>query len=485
MREVRKCWLAVVLFLCVPGWDGVHADVGSLHITVDPYAGFAIWDQPIELKDDGVFGGRAGLMLGRWIGAEGHYGFSPTELQADADNDVLVTHYGGDLVLRLPPFRTVKPYLVGGWTAVSTNPDAGETQSFNGWEWGGGLLVPLHDRVSLRLDGRDVQFKRDQPLPNAGYWNHNIIVSAGLQFSLFGSRRDSDRDGVPDGADRCPDTPAGALVDATGCSRDSDGDGVVDGLDRCANTPSGARVDRTGCPSDSDRDGVPDGIDACENTAAGLRVDARGCPVDTDGDGVTDDKDRCENTPKGAVVDAAGCPKDSDNDGVPDCLDLCANSPKNARVDIKGCPIEVTDKETQLLDTGLLRLNDIQFETAKWALRSQSHAALDEVGRILSDWPELRIEIGGHTDSQGSDAYNQDLSQKRAQAVLDYIASKFSKVKKSQYTVTGYGESQPIADNGTDIGRAQNRRVEFKVLNKDAVKREIERRRLLKKDEKK
>lgn len=485
MQRVRRGSLAVLLSLAALGAGGARADVGGLHITVEPYVGFAVWDQPIELKDDGMFGGRAGLGLGRWIGVEGHYGFSPTELQTDQNNDVLVTHFGGDLVLRLPPFRSVKPYLAGGWTTVSTNPDRGETQSFNGWEWGGGLLVPLHDRVHLRLDGRDVQFERDRPLPNAGFWNHNIVVTAGLQFALFGTRRDSDGDGVPDGADRCPGTQPGALVDANGCSKDSDGDGVVDGVDRCANTPAGARVDRSGCPTDADRDGVPDGIDTCADTPAGVRVDTKGCPVDTDGDGVADDRDRCDNTPKGAVVDASGCPKDSDNDGVPDGLDQCANSPKNARVDAKGCPIEVTDKETQLLDTGLLRLNDVQFESSKWTLRPGSHTSLDEVGRILSEWPELRIEIGGHTDSQGSETYNRDLSQKRAQAVLDYITAKFPKVNRNQYTVQGFGESQPIADNDTAVGRAQNRRVEFRVLNKDAVKREIERRRLLKKDEKK
>ncbi len=196
----------------------------------------------------------------------------------------------------------------------------------------------------------------------------------GATVDEFGCPIDSDQDGVPDGLDMCPNTPNKAMVDATGCPSDEDGDGVYDGIDKCPGTPYGAQVDpKTGCPLDGDGDGVADFEDACPNTPKGAYVDANGCPfdsdmdgvydgidkcpntpmgtpvnefgcertkADSDGDGVPDDKDRCPGTPTGAIVDATGCPKDTDGDGVPDYQDACPRTPKGAIVDANGCPLD-------------------------------------------------------------------------------------------------------------------------------------------------
>jgi outer membrane protein OmpA-like peptidoglycan-associated protein len=148
-------------------------------------------------------------------------------------------------------------------------------------------------------------------------------------------------------------------------------------------------------------------------------------------------------------------------------------------VDKDGCPIEISEKEIELLDTGKITVRNIHFETAKWNILPQSHAVLDEIGRILIQWPELRVEVGGHADSRGSEQYNLDLSEKRASAVLQYLVEKFPEIKREQYTAVGYGESQPVAPNTTVEGMAQNRRVEFKVLNTEVLKREVERRKQL------
>ncbi len=124
---------------------------------------------------------------------------------------------------------------------------------------------------------------------------------------------DSDGDGVEDGLDQCPGTPAGVTVDANGCEvvADSDGDGVIDSLDQCPGTPSGATVDANGCEivADSDGDGVIDSLDQCPGTSEGATVDANGCAVilDSDGDGVIDSLDQCPGTPEGIAVDASGC----------------------------------------------------------------------------------------------------------------------------------------------------------------------------------
>jgi outer membrane protein OmpA-like peptidoglycan-associated protein len=167
---------------------------------------------------------------------------------------------------------------------------------------------------------------------------------------------------------------------------------------------------------------------------------------------------------------------------VPDGIDQCPDTTPGLRVDQQGCPIEVTEKETELLDTGMIRLQDVRFDTGKATLRPEALPQLDIVGQVLSKWPELKIEIGGHTDSRGSTAYNQRLSETRVRSVLDYLVGKFPQMNREQYTLAGYGESKPLKPNSSPENMAQNRRVEFKVLNRDVLRREIEHRKLLKKD---
>ncbi|HEY3214867.1 MAG TPA: OmpA family protein, partial [Candidatus Eisenbacteria bacterium] len=312
--------------------------------------------------------------------------------------------------------------------------------------------------------------------------NH-VILGGGLVLALGGKPRDTDGDGVPDRKDRCPDTPHGATVDASGCPKDSDGDQVLDGLDRCADTPKGCTVDQTGCPKDDDGDGVCNGLDQCADTPKGATVDASGCPKDSDGDQVLDGLDPCPETPKGCTVDEKGCPKDSDGDGVCDGRDQCPDTTPGLRVDSEGCPIEVQEKETELLDTGMIRLQNVNFETGKSTVLAESYPVLEVVGQVLSKWPELSIEIGGHTDARGSEAYNQKLSEGRAAAVRQYLVEQFPGLKPEQFTAQGYGESRPLVPNTSALNWAKNRRVEFVVKNKEVLKREVERRRLLKQGE--
>jgi outer membrane protein OmpA-like peptidoglycan-associated protein len=310
-----------------------------------------------------------------------------------------------------------------------------------------------------------------------------VTVGAGLTVAIGATPRDTDGDGVPDKRDRCPDTPRGARVDASGCPLDGDGDKVFDGLDRCEGTPKGCTIDPSGCPLDGDGDGVCDGVDRCADTPKGAKVDAAGCPLDADGDGVFDGLDQCADSPKGCTVDAQGCPKDSDGDGVCDGLDWCADTTPGLRVDKDGCPIEMVERETELLDTGMIRLQNVNFETGKANLLPESFPTLDIAGGVLAKWPELRIEVGGHTDARGSNAANQTLSEARADSVLAYLQRKYPTLKPEQFTVKGYGESAPLVPNTSQLNWAKNRRVEFVVLNKDVLKREVERRRLLKIDD--
>jgi OmpA-OmpF porin, OOP family len=131
----------------------------------------------------------------------------------------------------------------------------------------------------------------------------------------------------------------------------------------------------------------------------------------------------------------------------------------------------------------MMRLQNVNFETGKSDLLPESYEVLDVVGQVLTKWPDLKIEVGGHTDSRGPEAMNQLLSEARASSVLIYLIHRFPTLKPSQYTVRGYGESRPIAPNTTALNMAKNRRVEFVVLNKDVLKREVQRRRTLQQGE--
>ncbi|MCK4539282.1 MAG: OmpA family protein [Candidatus Krumholzibacteria bacterium] len=256
---------------------------------------------------------------------------------------------------------------------------------------------------------------------------------------------------------------------------DIDMDGINDCDDQCLGTPANAVVDEFGCPSDSDNDGVFDGIDQCPATPKGAEVDSRGCPSDSDGDGVLDGIDKCAKTPEGAKVDEKGCPIDSDNDGVFDGIDECPDTSADLAVNKKGCPVATSEFETQFIDAGMISTSKINFESNKDEFLAGSHEVIEEIGAVLVNWPAAKVEIGGHSDSQGAAEYNQTLSEKRAAAVRAYLVSKYPKMDMANLTAKGYGETTPVATNDTKEGRAQNRRVEFSVLNKEELKKEIER----------
>ena len=455
-------------------------------INLTPFGGWTIFDRELlfasgqRLKDAAYLGGRVGVRVfpGTWI--EGAGGYTSSKPDAGGD-DVTWTHYSGNLLVGVPTTHTFAPFISAGFGHMTEKHKTLSDTSSNTLEGAVGVRLRLASALGLRLEARDVL---RVPRHIEGAHIADIVVGAGLTFSFGGGRvPDSDGDGVPDKLDKCPDTKHGCNVDAEGCPIDSDKDGVCDGLDKCPNTPLGAKVDANGCPIDSDGDGVFDGLDQCPNTPTGCTVDAKGCQTDSDGDGVCDGLDQCPNTPLGCKVDAKGCPMDSDGDGVCDGLDKCPNTPVGAKVDKDGCPIEVTERETELLDTGMIRIQDINFETGKADLPPEATPTLDAVGQVLSQWPELKIEIGGHTDSRGGAAYNQGLSERRANAVREYMLAHFPSLKADQYTAKGYGKSKPVAPNTNALNMAKNRRVEFKVLNKETLKRESERRRMLKQGE--
>lgn len=202
-----------------------------------------------------------------------------------------------------------------------------------------------------------------------------------------------------------------------------------------------------GARLDSDGDGVPDDLDQCPDTPRGVKVDRRGCPLDSDGDGVPDYLDKCPNTPAGAPVDKTGCPLDSDGDGVADYLDKCPDTPKGATVNSVGC---------WSLEGVVL------FDFDRYDLKAEAYPLLNEVVSILKRNPGIEVEIQGHTDNIGTAAYNQQLSENRAKAVMDYLVD--HGIASYRLMAKGCGFTQPVASNDTKEGRAKNRRVELKPV---------------------
>jgi outer membrane protein OmpA-like peptidoglycan-associated protein len=484
--------IAIFLMLLVISPVALLAKEAKGNFEFGAYAGYGFLDDygddlAAPKPDDGpLFGARFGYFFDESWSVEAAFQRLSTETNAMPIiplSDFEIDSARVNLLYNFRPGRQFRPYVTLGPGLERTRIPSGEAKfsssdpSFNA---GGGLRWFLVGGFGLRLDARYVvneveSLARDVRINNLET-SLGILIAfgggapkdddgdgvpnrkdncpgtpAGAQVNMDGCPRDSDSDGVFDGIDRCLGTPAGAVVDPKGCPIDSDNDGVPNGIDRCPDTPAGADVDASGCPIDTDSDGVPDGIDRCPDTPAGVRVDASGCPIDTDSDGVPDGIDRCPDTPAGARVDASGCPIDSDRDGVPDGIDKCPDTPQGITVDEYGCRVLFEAERQALL------LEGVKFKLDKAELTHNAKLILDRVGGSLVNYPEVLVEVVGYTDSSGNDSYNLQLSQRRAEAVRDYLISRG--VNPSQLIARGYGEADPVADNATAEGRERNRCV--------------------------
>ncbi len=337
----------------------------------------------------------------------------------------------------MPVNSAVQPYLFGGVGYMLDN--AAEGVNFKG---GVGTKFPIGESTSLYLEAgylHGIEGERfvDNTLSTV---NDNMVKLSGIIEFAFGAGKDTDGDGVSDRKDKCPDTPPGVTVDENGCPIDSDGDGVPDYQDECPDEAGDPKL--KGCP-DRDGDGIADKDDDCPDQAGLAKFN--GCP-DSDEDGVPDNRDKCPDTPKGCPVDANGCPLDSDGDGVIDCEDKCPT--EKGPASNQGCP------DWQELD-----LSTINFDFDKSELKPEAKEQLDELIQTLSGSKEYVIEVGGHTDNIGTDAYNMGLSQRRAEAVVKYLLSKG--ISNAYVSSNYYGEEKPAVPNTSITNRRMNRRVEF------------------------
>lgn len=418
MRITLSVFVAIVIALVGAGNAFAEADTGQGYFT-----GMASYYD--DDNDRGVEDGFNAFQLGLGYALNDEWNIEGVVSVGIPDGDPGQEHtgYGIDLQRIFRRDERFSPYLHVGAGFITVDPGGNISEENGGmYSFGAGFYLDVFESSNVSLRG-EYRYRLDSAL------SENLsddFLSVGLQ--------------VPFG-------------DSSPKWADADGDGVADGMDRCPGTPAGTRVDAYGCELDSDGDGVKDSMDECPGTPRGVPVDAKGCPLDSDGDGVTDDKDKCPDTPAGATVDANGCALDSDGDGVPDYKDECPDTAAGVQVDIKGCEIK-----------GEIRLPGVNFESNSDRLLPGATSVLDDAVATLKKNPTITFEVAGHTDSDGAAEYNEGLSARRATTVRDYLAS--NGIAENRMTVRGYGEAQPIADNGTREGKAQNRRVVLRIIER-------------------
>jgi len=307
-----------------------------------------------------------------------------------------------------------------------------------------------------------------------GYGSPDFRVYLGYNFTSK-EDDDPDGDGIKNKDDKCPYEPEDFdnFEDEDGCAdNDNDRDGIRDSKDECPNDPEDydGFQDENGCPDpDNDGDGILDADDKCPNDPEDVDgfEDSDGCPdPDNDKDRILDTADgapndkgfgACMNDPEDydGFQDDDGCPEpDNDGDGILDVDDEC---PDDAQ---QKCIVKVVNKcEIQILEQVFFKYDKDEIDEKK------SKPILDAVADVLNrnKWINL-IEVQGHTDSDGPDAYNADLSNRRAAAVMAYLKEKGG-VDVTRLTSKGYGESKPLDTNKTPAGRAKNRRVQFFILD--------------------
>lgn len=191
-----------------------------------------------------------------------------------------------------------------------------------------------------------------------------------------------------------------------------------------------------------------------KKSEAPATVAAASAPLDTDNDGVIDSKDNCANTPAGRKVNSLGCQLDADRDGVVDAQDNCPSTSTNLAVDGKGCPI---------LDVSMMRQAlEVNFAFDESDIEPGYDSDIRKFAEFMREYSHTSVVIEGHTDSDGPDDYNQGLSERRANAVMNDLVNTYG-IDASRLSAVGYGESRPAMNNSSAAGKAENRRIEAEV----------------------
>ncbi len=415
-----------------------------------------------SLRNSALFGLRLGFMFNDMIGVEAEAGIIPSE-DRNLVYDVFTGTLRGHVIAQFRaanPANKLVPFAVlgGGATKVlsSDREDRIDLDTDAALYVGVGAKYRVENGWGLRADGRLL-------LPPSSK-NESAALDGEILLSVY---KEFGRKEAPKGEEPPP------VVEE---DKDPDKDGIMGDADQCPTEAEDADgfEDENGCPDpDNDNDTVLDASDQCPTDAedADGFKDDDGCPdPDNDGDGIADGTDQCpaEAEDADSFEDENGCPDpDNDGDGVLDAADTCPDKmeTKNGYQDGDGCPDEVPAALAKF--TGVIK--GINFKTGSAEILKTSNKILDKAVKVMQDYPDIKLEIQGHTDDVGDDAANLELSQKRAESVKAYFEAKG--VPADRVTAKGYGETAPSAPiDGLKGGKlkaaqAKNRRVEFKLLS--------------------
>ncbi|WP_091207178.1 OmpA family protein [Flavobacterium xueshanense] len=424
------------------------------------------FSQPFAVKDNwNILPSVSYLSVSRFVGDNFSFGlsgsvnkidkyvkFAPGTVGSDSRGYVVsnpgdLMYYGVDATIKYSFMNLISSKVIDPSLSIGGGYTFFGDSSYGTLNPGAGLTLWFTDNVGLELATRYKKSFGDREdaagVPDApSHFQH----SAGLIFKFGG--KDTDGDGIYDKDDACPEVAG--LKEFNGCP-DTDGDGIQDSADECPNDFGLAALN--GCP-DTDGDGIADKNDACP-TVFGLAA-LNGCP-DADGDGIADKDDKCPTV--AGPKENGGCPwPDTDGDGVLDKDDDCPTvaGPASNR----GCP-EVT---TEALDNLKIQARAIYFNSGKATFKAGDvPARLDAMANILKNYPNAKFSVEGHTDSDGSDAFNQKLSEDRANVVREALLERG--IKAENLNAVGFGEGTPVETNKTAAGKAKNRRTEV-ILQK-------------------
>ncbi|MGC6416483.1 MAG: OmpA family protein [Bradymonadia bacterium] len=374
-----------------------------------------VWEGDAVYESGAMFGGQLRFNLTHLFGVEASFhsvlsrALEREQAAVAESRDATLGLFGLDGVLHLRDGRFV-PFIVAGLAAIS------DDENYLGSNAGAGAVYYINDWLGARIDVRG-WFSGDAPSTDRF---HHIGATAGL-FVRFMGDDDRDDDGIKDVDDQCvwEAEDKDEFEDSDGCpDTDNDKDKVLDVDDKCPLEPE----DMDG---DADEDGCPEEDKAPEKPAV----------VDSDKDGIPDDKDRCPMQAESVngVEDEDGCPE--------------------RKVIITRDKIVIGEK--------------IYFELDKAVIKEESYGLLTAVAEVLKANAFIQeVEVHGHTDAQGTDEYNQKLSDERAKAVKTFL-SETGGIEASRLVAKGFGKSKPMAEGDTDEAHAQNRRVEF-IITKQA-----------------
>ena len=457
--------IAAVVVLGVCALAGPRMARADRAIEVGGFLGAHIFSEDNELgvyeepgapsPKNGLIGGVrvAAALFGR-LDLEAELGLTPTTVR-DADADVMVIALRGHALFHFAaPRAKLRPFVLvgaGSQTSSSSNRTIIDLDTDFAAHAGAGVKYRLGKRWGVRVDGRVV-------LPPSSDSSSVVTDFEGL-LGIYGRFGD--------------EGPAAPAVVAP--PPDPDADGIVGDADKCPEQAETAHSveDDDGCPDeappvDADADGIVGDADKCPEqgeTVNGYQDDD-GCPdelPDTDADGLKDDTDKCPTEKEDAdgYQDDDGCPDlDDDGDTVKDADDKCPDKQEtiNGIGDDDGCPDEVPAEVAKF--TGAIK--GITFANGKAVVQKGSFKVLDAAAKVLAAFPEVKVEISGHTDDAGVREANLDLSAARAEAVKAYLVGKG--IQAERIETRGYGPDKPVGDNKTKKGKAMNRRIEFTIL---------------------